>query len=301
MKHFLYVPFTGLGLYGGFRGNRWLRNRIEVFKQFVVPSMLAQTNQNFVVWVGWRREEQDNKYVGELRTYLENTFGADRVVFTFGGLCFWDDKYEDDVAHQRLIMALHHSLKELIDWVGDVKDVLMTIQPSDDCYKNTMVENMQNLFSRSDYGAAGYTKGYLMNYQTGELKEYNPKTNPPFFTIRFPKNVFIDPLKHAKHTGPYKSHEYIPQHMKYASIDERGFIVGTHGENVSTHFNHPYGGADIPKEMLSEFGLGLVEPIKIRYSIRKQIMRRLPYRVQRKLRYIFGEKLYSKLYNFLRN
>jgi hypothetical protein len=133
------------------------------------------------------------------------------------------------------------------------------------------------------------------------LKEYNPKTNPPFFTIRFPKDVFIDPLKHLKHTGPYKSHEYIPDHMKYAHLDGRGFIVGTHGENVSTHFNHPYGGADIPKDMLSEFGLGMVEPIKIRYSIRKQLMRKLPHRVQRKLRYIFGEKFYSKLYNFLRN
>lgn len=301
MKHFLYVPFTGLGLYGGFRGNRWLRNRIEVFKQFVVPSMLAQTSDNFTVWVSWRREENGNKYVNDLYEFLVDTFGSDRVVFTYGGLCFWDDKYEDSVAHQRLIMALHHSLKELINWVGDTKDVLMTIQPSDDCYNKHMVENMQNNFAHSDYNALGYKHGYLMNYQTGELKEYNPQTNPPFFTLRFPKEVFIDPLKHAKWTGPYKSHEYIGDHMKYMQLNERGFIVGTHGENVSTHFNHPYGGTVMPKGTLSEFGLDMVEPIKIRYSIRKQIMRRLPYRAQRKLRYIFGEKIYSKLYNFLRN
>lgn len=301
MKHFLYVPFTGLGLYGGFRGNRWLRNRIQVFKQFVVPSLLAQTSQNFTVWVGWRREEQGNKYVTELYNVLTAVFGADRVVFTYGGLCFWDDKYEDSVAHQRLIIALHHSLREMVNWVGDVKDVLMTIQPSDDCYNKHMVEDMQNTFRRTDYNAIGYTQGYLMNYQTGELKEYNPKTNPPFFTLRFPKEVFIDPLKHAQWTGPYKSHEYIGDHMKYTTAGGRGFLVGTHGENVSTHFNHPYGGAVVPKEMLSEFGLDMVEPIKIRYSIRKQIMRKLPYRVQRKLRYIFGEKIYSKIYNFLRN
>jgi hypothetical protein len=258
-------------------------------------------SQNFTVWVGWRREEQDNKYVGELRTYLENIFGANRVVFTFGGLCFWDDKYDDETAHQRLIMALHHSLKDMVNWVGDVKDVLMTIQPSDDCYNKDMVSHMQQVFSQTDLTATGYKHGYLMNYTTGELKEYNPKTNPPFFTLRFPKEVFIDPLKHAKWTGPYKSHEYIGDHMKYQQIDARGFIVGTHGENVSTHFNHPYGGADVPKEILNDFGLGLVEPIKIRYSIRKAIMRKLPYKVQRKLRYIFGEKFYSRIYNFLRN
>lgn len=301
IRHFMYVPFTGLGLYGGFRGNRWLRNRIEVFKHFVVPSLKAQTSQNFVVWVGWRPEERTNKYVIDLEKYLITEFGADRVVFTYGGLCFWDDKYEDEIAHQRLIIALHHSLKEIINWVGDTDEVLMTIQPSDDCYHRETVEGMQRLFSTTDYNAIGYKNGYLMNYQTGELKEYNPKTNPPFFTIRFPKETFIDPLRHAKYTGPYKSHEYIGDHLKYTQIDKRGFVVGTHGENVSTHFNHPYGGMIMPKEILHEFGLFFVEPLKIRYSIRKRIMRRLPHKVQRKLRYIFGEKIYSKLYNFLRN
>lgn len=301
MKHFMYVPFTGLGLYGGFRGNRWLRNRIEVFKHFVVPSLLAQTSQNFTVWVSWRPEERGNRHVDALENYLVNKFGMGRVVFTYGGLCFWDDKYDDETAHKRLILSLHKSLNELVNWVGDNDEVIMTIQPSDDCYNKHMVSEIQHTFKNSDYNALGYKHGYLMNYQTGELKEYNPKTNPPFFSIRFPKEIFIDPLKHAKWTGPYKSHEYIGDHMKYAQIDQRGFIVGTHGENVSTHFNHPYGGEVIPKEMLSEFGLGMVEPIKIRYSIRKQIMRRLPHKVQRKLRYIFGEKIYSKIYNFLRN
>jgi hypothetical protein len=298
----MYVPFTGLGLYGGFRGNRWLRNRIAVFKRFVVPSLEAQTSQNFTLWVGWRREEIDNKHVAELEKHLIDIFGEERVIFTYGGLCFWDDKYEDAIAHQRLVMSLHHSLKTLVNYVGDVDEVLMSIQPSDDCYNKYHVETVQEFFNQTEaYDAHGYTKGYLMNYQTGELKEYNPKTNPPFFTIRFKKETFIDPLRHLKFTGPYKSHEYIGDHMRYHTEDMRGFLVGTHGENVSTHFNHPYGGENVPKEILQDFGLELVEPLKIRYSIRKQILRRLPYRVQRKLRYIFGERFYSRLYNFLRN
>jgi hypothetical protein len=261
---------------------------------------MAQTSQNFIVWVGWRPEERTNKHVIALLNYLENKFGMGRVVFTYGGLCFWDDKYEDSVAHERLVMALHKSLSDLINYVTE-DTVLMTIQPSDDCYRKDMVSTMQNLLNGPTYDAVGYTKGYLMNYTTGELKEYNPKTNPPFFTIKFQKEVFIDPFKHMKHTGPYKSHEYVPDFLRYAPFNERGFIVGTHGENVSTHFNHPYGGLDVPKEILSDFGLGDVKPIKIRYSIRKALMRKLPYRVQRKLRYIFGEKFYSKIYNFLRN
>jgi hypothetical protein len=301
MRHFMYVPFTGLGLYGGFRGNRWLRNRIAVFKRFVVPSLVNQTSENFIVWVGWRKEEVGNKYVKDLYEFMIDTFGEGRVVFTYGGLCFWDDKYEEPIAHQRLVMSLHHSLKTLVDYVGDVEEVLMTIQPSDDCYNIDHVEQTQKFFDASDADAVGYTRGYLMNYQTGELKEYNPETNPPFFTIRFKKDVFIDPLRHLKFTGPYKSHEYVGDHMKYTTTDTRGFLVGTHGENVSTHFNHPYGGEVVDPKTLQVFGLELVEPLKIRYSIRKQILKKLPYRVQRKLRYIFGERFYSRLYNFLRN
>lgn len=301
MKHLFYIPFTGLGLYGGHRGGRWLKNRIAIFKQFVVPSLRAQTNQNFSLWVSWRNDDRGTKIIDDLKTDLISIFGHDRVVFTYGGVCFWDDKYPDETAHTRLISSLHHTLGDLINHIGDVKHVLMTIQPSDDCYHSGMVDEIQTLFNNTDYQAIGYDRGYLANYQTLEVKEYNPKTNPPFFTIKFPKEIFIDPLKHAKYTGPYKSHEYVGEKLKYLQIPKRGFLVGSHGENISTHFNNPYGGEAADQSVLVDFGLSLVKPIKICYSIRKQLMRKLPYRVQRKLRYIFGERIYSKLYNFLRN
>jgi hypothetical protein len=296
MKHFLYCPFTGLGLYNGSRGSRWLRNRIKIFKQFVVPSLEVQTNQNFTLWVSWRREDKGNKQIEELYDYLKERFD---VVFTYHGVCFWDDKYPDDEAHERLITSLHHSLMELTDHVGDNKYVLMTIQPSDDCYNSNMVNEVQEVLK--NYDACGYTKGYIMNYQTKELREYNPKTNPPFFTIKFTKEVFIDPFLHMKFTGPYKSHEYVPDFLNYKRIDKRGFIVGCHGENISTHFNHPYAGEEVSEDLLKDFGLAEVEPLQISYSLRKRIMRTLPHGWQRKLRYIFGEKLYSHFYRWIRN
>lgn len=199
MKHFLYIPFTGLGLYGGFRGNRWLRNRISVFKHFVVPSLQAQTNQNFSIWVSWRREERTNPQVIALYDYLTNLFPG-RVVFTYSGCCFWDDKYPDDEAHIRLAKAIHDTSAELINHLGD-GDVIMTIQPSDDCFNKGMVDEIQTLFKNTDLKCIGYQHGYIMDYLTGELREYNPKTNPPFVSIRFPKEVFIDPMKHIQYTA----------------------------------------------------------------------------------------------------
>jgi len=41
--------------------------------------------------------------------------------------------------------------------------------------------------------------------------------------------------------------------------------------------------------------------LKIKYSIRKRLLKALPYKVQRKLRYWFGELFYQKMYEFLRN
>lgn len=301
MKHFIYIPFTGLGLYGGHRGSRWLTNRIKIFKQFVVPSLQAQTNQNFTIWISWRREDRNTPAIAQLEAYLISIFGMGRVVFSYNGVCFWDDKYQDAEAHNRLATALHGSMAEIINHIGDSDDIVMTIQPSDDCYNKDMVEEVQHKFKSSMYTACGYGQGYIMNYQTGELREYNPQTTPPFFSILFKRETFMDPLKHMKHTGPYKSHEYIGDTLKYIKLPGRGFLVGTHGENISTHFKHPYAGDTVPSETLERFGILDVPTLKIKYSIRKQILRKLPHRVQRKLRYIFGEKIYQSIYNYLRS
>ena len=301
--HFFYTPFTGLGLYGGFRGNRWLRNRIKAFKQFVIPSLQAQTNKDFILWVSWRPEERTNPHVKELHQWLATT--GLKYVFTYGGVCFWDDKYEDAVAHERLITALHHTMYDLIDSVGDVDQVLMTIQPSDDLYRSTMAQEIQDILTKTDMQAVGYGMGYITNYRTGQLCEYNPTTNPPFFTIKFPKEIFIEPLKHAQYTGPYKSHEYVGDKLKYLQLPIRGFMVGTHGENISTHFNHPFAGRVIENGekdlLLAEFGIADVGTLNINTSIRKWIMRHLPYGWQRKLRFLLGECLFNRFYSFLRN
>lgn len=299
VKHFMYVPFTGLGLYGGFRGNRWLRNRIEVFKHFVVPSLINQTNRNFTVWIGWRPEERGNSYVLELKQWLHGNTNLN-VIFTYGGLCFWDDKYPDPIAKERLATNLHLSLRDLVNEIGDVDHVLMTIQPSDDCYHRDAVAFIQDTLKNPALDAFGFTKGYICNYATKEVSEYNPTTNPPFYTIKFKKSVFLEPPEHIRF-APIKSHEYVANHLRYGVLDDRGFLVGTHGENVSTYYNHPFKGKMVDQTALKYFGIDGVPPLKLPISLRKRFMRLMPYKVQRKLRYWFGELMYNRFYEWLRN
>ena len=287
------VPFTGLGLYNGFRGNNWLRNRIKVFEQFVVPSLLAQTSKEFILWICWRKEERLNPLVQELAERLKSL--PFRVVHTYSGIPFWDDKYPDDKAYDRLVMTLHYALTDLRDAVEDTKHVLMTIQPSDDCYNKDMVAEIQKFFDeREDAQAFGYRHGYVSQYQTKALAEYNPITNPPFFTIKFTKQQFLDPLTHMKYTGPYKSHEYVGNFLKYYVADKRGFIVGTHASNISTVYDHPFRGRIITGEesesILDSFGIKDVEKLQVPFHLGSALYRSLPYAVKRKIRFWAGEK-----------
>lgn len=321
-KHLMYCPFTGLGLYDGFRGNRWLKSRIKIFKQFVIPSLQAQTSKDFTLWISWRPQERYNGIVKDFVEYLETT-GLD-VIHTYAGVCFYDDKYPQEVAHERLLTAIHGSMSELVNATeGEVgyEWVLMTIQPSDDVYYKGFVKDVQQAFKdNSQLNAIGFEKGYLMNYQTKELAEWNPKTNPPFYTIKFFRPDFINPLKHAQHTalkhdvGQYKigtplpSHEYVKDCLAYGIIKERGFLVGTHGANISTVFDHPYKGERVSfRDVGQLFGLESVEPLKLPFSLRGILFGKLPYKVKRKLRYLAGEKqwilrpLFSLLYNGIRS
>lgn len=271
--HFLYVPFTGLGLHNGYRGDDWLKYRIKIFKEYVIPSLLNQTNKNFVLWISWRKEEENNPIVKELSSYLSDT--PIKFVFTYDGIMFWDDKYPNDKLRERL--------EKTLPWVSRFcykKDwVYLTIQPSDDMYYSKMVEDMQ-LFKPKYKMAIGYQEGYIINLHTKEMAEYNPDTNPPFYTIVFPQDIFLHPGKHYKYIGPYKSHEYIPEIFKYERINGRGFCVGCHGGNISTVFNHPFKGDKVEKDKLKLFGIEDSPPIEVRRSAHllvRKILNKLPF------------------------
>src|SRR3989304_4458090 len=102
--HLMYIPFTGLGLYGGWRGNRWFKNRIHIFKQFVIPSLLAQSNQDFTVWISFIPQNKYNQHIKELKIYMDSV--GLKSIFTYSGLCFYDDKYPDHEARNRLVLSL---------------------------------------------------------------------------------------------------------------------------------------------------------------------------------------------------
>lgn len=284
------VPFTGLGNFSGYRGDQWLKNRIKIFNEFVLPSLQAQGSEYFHVWFCWRPEEKTNPIVKAFMGSLEGIAHLE-AIHTFGGIPFYDDKYDDKTAKERLLKTLEVSLPELKDIVTEPY-VLLTIQPSDDMYLCDTAKRLRSKFSELleaepevKRRAVGFVKGYIMCYNNKEIAEYTTNTAPPFFTILFPSEVFLDPQKHFDHIGPYTSHEFISEHMNFIPLEGRGFVVGTHGENISTVYNHRYRGRILTSEeqesILIKTGTLYSEPLNLTSSTRLRIRRlinRLPFR-----------------------
>ncbi len=241
--HLAYVPFTGFGSYNGYRGDAWLTNRLRVFKSFVLPSLMNQDEQRFIVWFSWRPEDRKNPLVLDFKKFLNSVRGLS-YVFTFHGPCIYDDKYPDEKARERLYKSLSQTLPELAPVVGEAEWVYLTIQPSDDLYSSEAFKTIQEQ-EPEEKKAVGWKKGYVMDYTTKNIALYDPDTTPPFTTFVFPKQTFLDPQAHFDYIGPYESHEFVPDHFNYQELPGRAYCVGTHGSNISTVWEHPYKGPEL--------------------------------------------------------
>lgn len=286
MTHFVYIPVTGVGLYGGYRGDAWFKERIEVFKNYTLKSLKAQTNQDFIVWMSFRPQDWNNLQLHHIETALQ--LAGLKYVFTFEGLMYHDDKFGGSLAHKlrnvarvirgcyrnrtwgdlipntlellqdknkTLVARLSRALPSLKPYVNG--DVLLTRIDSDDMFHKDAITGIQHLaVDHPKAEAVTMFNGYIYNTTTDEVAEYNPTTNPPFHTIIFAADVFLNPMGHFNSYRGYQSHEDVPYLFKFVALG-RSFCVVTHNpqNHISTGFNHPFRGKLVDKEVLKDFGL----------------------------------------------
>lgn len=282
--HLVYIPFTGVGLFGGFRGNEWLEKRIEIFKQYTLKSLLNQTDKNFVTWISFRPQEKTNKLVKELEIYLDALQFP--FIFTFDGLMYADDRFFPrfrdripfikrtlrgfwrakkinwfalwDICKDKnasLNKRLKNSLGILRPHFQAVDFVYMTRIDSDDMFRKDVIEKIKEV--SSNHKAITIRNGYVFNRITRQLAEWNPTTNPPFHTIIFPYNVFFDAEKYLEYMGGYRTHEDVVRLYDYYPLEEKLYCVLTHDVNISTTFTHRFRGEEWKEkeEIFSSFGI----------------------------------------------
>lgn len=231
-----HIPFTGLGLYNGYRGDEWFKRRIELFHKYTLKSLLKQKEQDFIIWCSFRPEEKYNPLVKTIEI-------SHKHIFTFGGIPIWDDKKENE--EQGLLGRLKATLPELKEIVGN-KNVKLVNVASDDMYSEEVVESIKE---------QPFEEGIVLTHRLGyiysvedRLAEWNPITHPPFHTIMYSNETFLNPQKHYDFIKECKSHELIPEIFKEIRMPDRRYCVLVHNENISTTFEHPFKGQEIYSE-----------------------------------------------------
>ena len=290
-RHFVYCPLTGVGITEIYRNEEWLKYRIEIFKKYTLNSLAQQTAKNFTLWISARPEEYKSQDVMELGEYIKK-IGLSAII-TFDGLMYYDDKFSKDLLSRAknvarvmrkcwrtkdfrsftqgikqvlkdkngtLKLRLASSLDNLKQHFYDADYVYVTRIDSDDMFRNTVIETIQSIPIQSE--SLVFRKGFVYNKQTGELAEWNPKTNPPFHTLIFKRDTFFDAKKHLELYGDWKSHEDTPKIFTYIRLPDYNYCVLVHSavNQISTIWNHPFRkeiklSEEEKKTILNSFGI----------------------------------------------
>lgn len=252
--HIIYIPFTGVGT-NKILTDEWLKDRIEIFKNYTLKSLLNQTNPEFMVWLSFRQEEKDSQLVADLEVYL--TQQRVRYICTFNGLIYFDDKNVE--ANKSLKYRLSLSLAELPQYESE--KIYLTRIDSDDMFHKEVVQLIQHFKPAK---ALTLSLGLVYNKDTNEVAEWNPLTNPPFYTIIFPREVFFNAQKHIDWYEGFKSHEDIarlPHKVLWRGDNrtDRLYMVFTHNPkmHISTSWDHPFKGKSLSNQVLEDFGIKL--------------------------------------------
>jgi len=249
ITHFICTIFTGRGI-NPFRGDEWFKERIRIFKKYTIPSLQNQTNQNFTHWICFRAEEENNPITKELEKYLKKL--NYNFVFTFNGQPFWDDKVPNNTLKERLTKSLE-TIKELVR--GDY--VYFTVLDSDDMFHKEVVDEIQK--QSFEYRRVLYYKtGFIWHEQSGRLAVWPHPTCPPYYTIMFSKDVFLDTEKHLEYYGSFTTHEDIIKVFDCTQLSDFKYVCLVHPNNISTNWGHSFMGEEIyyenqKREILKNF------------------------------------------------
>ena len=228
--HLIQTVFTGRGL-NGYGGDEWFKGRIAIFKKYCISSLLNQTNKDFIHWICFRAEEEDNPITKDLIKYLEGLKDY-KFVCTFHGQPFCDDKKTANIG---LRERVKNSLAEVEKYTIDKDYVYFTVLDSDDMFRDEMVE----LIQQEKYAERKVLTpiiGFIINDETKELAVWNHPTCPPYYTIMFPKETFIDVDLHLAYYGDFISHEDIPRVFNQVRMKDYLYCCTVHGGNISTEW-----------------------------------------------------------------
>lgn len=208
----------------GYDPDVWLVERLDIFLKFCFPSILNQSEKNFI-WFFYI----DSKTPDPVRLKLEEAFQP----FPFIRL----------ISHEYDDFAIYKYLQEDIDlYLGKDFDFLISSRvDTDDMLHRDYMASIQGFFERQKYKALNFNKGLVYDSLSGVtstmVHRYNAfislieeKTEKGFFTVF-----------HKSHTD----YRYDPDKIEI-KIKKSMWCVTIHGFNDSTSFYGRVNKAKLP-------------------------------------------------------
>ena len=256
MKHFLYVPFSGLGKYDKQRTEEYWHYRVDIFRKFTLKSLLNQGCKDFTLWISFRPQDKESNFVNEIEMYLKDT-GLD-YVFTFDGVIMWDDRGLEN--NDTLLERTKKTLEILNKRIVDENYIYITGLGSDDMLSEEAIWEIQREIPQTKK-ALYYLSGWIFDARTEQLAEWNRDTPCSKYTIMYPREVFQDAKKYWDYEFEcLKSHEYITTCYQAKQLKDGRYCCVVHGANISTDWFHKFRGQEIfdikeKKLILKRFGI----------------------------------------------
>lgn len=207
MKHFLIIPFNA-----GCKDAGWLERRLELFRNFTMPSIKAQTNQNFTT-VMLVDPDTPEEIKQELRDELNATLYLTESWWAVDRGDLVEDVNEE-------FSEFFFGLYKDVDWI------ITSRCDSDDALANNYIEVTQEMFRNKEEFII-YPNGVMWLKDTQE--SYVKLTNsPPFGSL-------VEPGATPPKTVFYMSHGHIPRMKEYQRCGPELMWIHTyHGENLAT-------------------------------------------------------------------
>lgn len=294
VKHIIYIPFSGVGLFDDPKDDTWLKYRIEIFKEFTLKSIINQSKPIDLLWLGF-----DGRYNNPLIKNLLESIKIP-VISTHTGLIYTDDKfifrnkstdlYESTwkyawrmfgralkkrklyiftrflknlyLKNRSLSSRLDDTLKIIVDALGWFEYIYLTRLDSDDLLHRDYIKEVST-YSPTYKKALIRDKGYVYNRNSAELAEWVPKTCPQFFTLQIPRNIMLRSQSFVDYWKDYTTHEDVKKAFNYDTLADHKYCMLIHGNQISSIWGHPFRGKSIGNTMtnkltnniLKEFGV----------------------------------------------
>jgi len=197
--------------------DQWMQERMELFKNYCLPSILNQTNKNFK-WLLFFDSSTDEKFRKSI-TELVNNHNFIEVLYIDGMPNF----------NKSILEYIEKNIKEIPYLITSRID-------NDDCVSNRFIEEVQKNFNKQDFMAFDYIQGYTLQIEPQIILGKKEHIFNPFISL-------IEKNENPKTVWHYVHNQWKKEPRVTQITDKRIWMSIIHEKNKVNEFDG-YGNID---------------------------------------------------------